>query len=397
MSVFSENLDSASFRDVPFLIPAELSTEGGRKKVVHEFVNSNRRAVEDLGRYQKVFRIRGIITNNDGQYFERRNALINALEKSTAGVLSHPFFGKIKVVPDKYTVTESFSSLGRADFSMKFFRAEDRIAPLADAFTAFNVRNQEEVVIEFVGEEIVEKFRVSAAFPFNFSASTNLLEKIGNEFDSITNTFQRGLAEIDNFSRELIDFRNSILRLVNLPQQLVNSMTNLYNSVVLLAETPAEAFLTLEKFFPFGDTDPLIPLTTAERIEKLANRTLLNQFMQVGALALAYERTVNIDFFTIREIDVYSEKLNAQYNKVFPGLTNEDLASALTELRVTANEFLDIQRLNVKKIVDFETGPTTAQALTYRLYGSVDDAERLALLNDIKDVDFVSGQVEVFR
>lgn len=392
-----EELKKASFRGVPFLVPDETRTKGGRKTVTHEFVNSDRRVVEDLGLFQKIFTIPGIVTNSDGRYFAKRNALINALEKPGPDILNHPFLGNFKVVAKQYDLDERLTALGRADFSMTFERADERIEPLPDAFTASNVKSRQEVVLTATGDEVANKFEVSQAFPFNFTAATNKLEAIGTAFDFVTTTFDRALGEIDTFAQILTDFRNNILRLVNLPRQLVNSLTNLYDSAVSLAQTPQEAFQTLEKFFGFGDDDTEIPQTTFERIERLTNQTLLNQFMQIGALAFAYERTANIDFFTIREIDLFSEKLETQYNKIFPTITNNDLANDLTELRVTTNEFLDIQRLNVKKIFDFETGPTTLQALAYKLYGEVEDFERLVSLNDIKDVDFISGDLEIFR
>lgn len=390
-------LETASFREVRFSVSAETSTTGGRKKVVHEFINSDSRTVTDQGKLLKIFKVSGIITDSEGRYFERRDALIAALEKPDAGILSHPFFGKVSVVPDTYTLVESLGELGKATFAMNFYLAEDKIKPIADSFTAFNIEAGQERVVEFAGAEIIDKFKVDARFPFNFSAATNQLEAIAAVFDEVTTTFSRQLAEIDAFSQSLLDFRNSIRRLVNLPEELVASLNNLFDSVIALAATPEEAFLTLEKFFVFGDDAPLIPQTTFERIEKLRNRTLLNQYIQVGALAFAYNQAAGIDFFTIREIDVYAAKLDVQYQKVFSLITNVDLAAALSDLRGTTSEFLDIQRLNVKKIVDFETGPTTAQSLTYRLYGSVDDYERLVSLNEIKDADFVSGDLEVFR
>ncbi len=397
MSSIFNQLDTASFKGVPFLIPNETSTKGGRKTVTHEFVNSNKRVVEDLGLFQKVFDIKGIVNNSDGQYFLKRNALLNVLDEGGEGILSHPFFGKVRVVAGQYRVVERFKELGRADFSMKFERANDTADLLPDAFTGASVSAQKKVVVKFIGDEVVNNSRVRPAFPFNFSAVTKQLEAIGAAFDAVTTTFDRQLGEIDEFTRVLNDFRNNILRLAQSPQRLVNSLTNLYDTADALAQTPEEAFQTLEKFFVFGDDFPEIIPTTAELVERSANRKLLDQFMQVGALAFAYDSASKIDFFTIREIDLFSAKLDAQYDKVFPELTNNDLASSLTELRVITGEFLDIQRLNVKKIVAFETRPTTLQALSYRLYGSVDDSQRLASLNDIKDVDFISGSLEVFR
>lgn len=393
------SLDSASFRGIPFLIPGEVSTTGGRKKVVHEFLNSDRRVVNDQGRFENVFTVPGIIVSDEGRqtYFDRKNALINALQKKDAGILSHPLFGKIQVVPDKYTISESFGELGLATFNMKFYQADSEITPALDEFTAFNVMNRSDQVVEFIGQEIVDKFSVSLSFPFNFSSATNKLESIVSEIDEVTTTFRRQLSEIDSFAKTLNDFRNSIRTLVNLPSELSASLSNLLDSAIALAATPEDAFLTLEKLFPFGLSDPLIQETTAERIEDLLNRTLLNQFIQVGSLSRAYEQVVSIDFFTIREIDEYALKLNRQYDIIYPSLTNVDLARSISLLRSTANEFLDQQRLNVKQIVAFETGPTTVQALTYSLYGNLENSEKIAALNSIKDVDFISGELEIFR
>ena len=396
MSVLSQ-LNTASYKGVAFSVPAEVSTTGGRKKVIHEFVNSDKRLIQDQGKYQKVFNIKGIITDSDGQYFQRRNALINVLEERDGGILSHPFFGKVKVLPEKYTISESFTELGRAEFSMVFYRAEDKVVPLPDAYTDFNVQEKKKSVIKSVGDEIVSKFSVNRGFPFNFSSAAALLAQTVAIFSEITTTFDRALGEVDNFSRNLNDFRNGIFRLINLPSQLVGTLDNLYNSAMALFQTPEEAFLSLEKFFTSGDNAPIILRTTIERIERLANRNLIKQYLQVGALAYAYGASVEIDFFTVREIDVYLGKLNTQYDKVFPVLTNNDIADNLRSLRGIASEFFDKERLNVKRIVSFETQPTTLQELTYRLYGNLDNFDRLAKLNSITNPDFISGTLEIFR
>jgi hypothetical protein len=178
---------------------------------------------------------------------------------------------------------------------------------------------------------------------------------------------------------------------------LASAIDGLIDASVSLSETPEEAVLTLEKLFTFGDDFPFIPLIVAERIERARNQDLLTRYMQIGALSYAYEQAANIDFFTIREIDEFAAKLNAQYNKVFPTIINASAGLRLQELRNLTSEFLDIQRLNAKKIVEIDVQPTTAQALIYQNYGSLDLYERFINLNGIKDPGFVSGTVEIFR
>jgi len=152
-------------------------------------------------------------------------------------------------------------------------------------------------------------FRVSIDFPFNFTAITGVLNAIGSAIGTITKTFDRVRGEINNFAAILNDFRNNIRRLINLPGELIASLDNLISSVVSLTEIPGEAVLTLEKLFVFGDDFAEIIPITAERIERKQSRDLLSGFMQMGALAYAYEQTSNIEFFTVREIDTFSDKL----------------------------------------------------------------------------------------
>lgn len=392
-----EELDEWKLEGVPFLVRRPATTKGGRKTATYEFINSSKRVVEDLGLLQKTFQLEGIISNTDGQYFLKRNALINTLETEGTKVLSHAFFGKFIVVPRPYSLVESVANLGEAVFNMTFDRAEDRIEPLADAFTQSKIEELKQVSLNAFKENVADNYKNSPSFPFNFTVATAYLEGLANQFDEITSTFNRALSEIDNFSEQLNDFRNSILQLVNLPGQLALTLENLYASAVSLAETPAEAFLTLEKFFDFGEDLPGIIPTTFELLERLRNQELLNFFIQGSALSYAYSQVASITFFTVREIDDYLAKLEKQYNKIFPLITNRTAALSLQNLRNTANEFLNAQKINVKKIVDFSTQTIPAQVLVYSLYGSVDNYERLVQLNVIKDPSFVSGQIEVFR
>ena len=400
-----EGLEEWSFDGVTFLA-TEAPTKGGRKTVTHEFVNSSRREVEDLGLLLKVFNLKAIISNKDNFYFQKRDALINILEKgpnsdNSPKVLSHAFQGRFNVVSKPYSLLETIGDLGAAFFELTFEQAEDRIVPLPSAFTASNITELRTDTMDALAAEFEDTppkgFRVSIDFPFNFTAITAVLDAIGNQIEFVTTTFNRAVAEIDNFAATLNDFRNNIRRLINLPGQLAASLNNLISSVVSLAETSEEAVLTLEKLFVFGDDFAEIISITAERIERKQSRDLLTGFMQMGALAYAYEQTSNILFFTVREIDTFSDKLNQQFNKVFPTITDQPIAALFSNLRNTTNEFLDIQRLNVKKIVEIVTPTQPAQVLAFQLSGSVEDFERLVGLNSLKDVDFASGDFEVFR
>jgi len=115
-----DGLEEWSFDGITFLA-TEAPTKGGRKTVTHEFVNSSRREVEDLGLLLKTFNLKVLISNKDNLYFQKRDALVNVLEKGpnldgSPKVLSHAFQGRFNVVAKPYSLLETIGDLGAAFF-----------------------------------------------------------------------------------------------------------------------------------------------------------------------------------------------------------------------------------------------------------------------------------------
>ena len=109
-------LQKASFRGAEFFVDSA-STTGGRKTVTHEFPNTDRRYIQDMGLKQRSFTVEAIITGSGAEYFSKRDALLNALETEGPGILVHPFYGQVSVVNDPYRLEEEISSIGRARIS----------------------------------------------------------------------------------------------------------------------------------------------------------------------------------------------------------------------------------------------------------------------------------------
>jgi len=88
--------DTISFRNVPFLVESE-SSKHGHKIAIHDYVNSNKRFVEQLGLVPSEFSIVGYVntTEQQGNARDRRDALIDALNQTGSGILSHPYFGVV--------------------------------------------------------------------------------------------------------------------------------------------------------------------------------------------------------------------------------------------------------------------------------------------------------------
>lgn len=114
-------IDTASFRGVEFLVPGR-TREGGRRGDTAEQPHSDIPRTSDLGRRARTFRVQGqIFTHDDGG--AQRDALIDALEAFGPGRYVDPWGRQWRVKCDRWSVQESTSRGGLAEFQIEF--AED--------------------------------------------------------------------------------------------------------------------------------------------------------------------------------------------------------------------------------------------------------------------------------
>ncbi|CAI3953419.1 Mu-like prophage DNA circulation protein [Commensalibacter communis] len=84
----------ASFRGVSFWVNSN-SGENGRKTAIHEYPNKDQVWIEDLGRAQRRYHIRGFVLGSD--VVTQRQLMLNAVEQEGPGNLIHPTLGMLKV------------------------------------------------------------------------------------------------------------------------------------------------------------------------------------------------------------------------------------------------------------------------------------------------------------
>lgn len=130
------SLVPASFKGAVFKIDTG-SKESGRRIVEHEFPMRDIPWGEDMGRRARRFRVTGYIIQgpNEPDYQSTRDMLIASLESRGAGILIHPTLGTDLVVNDTYSVTESRTRGGIAEFEMMFHEAGQAISTAVTADT----------------------------------------------------------------------------------------------------------------------------------------------------------------------------------------------------------------------------------------------------------------------
>lgn len=393
MSLRPEELFPATFRGAPFLIERH-TAKSGRKTVTHEFPNSDNRFVEDLGRLNNTFTMRGLITGDF--YVAKRDFLIKALTTGGLGILTHPFLGVRNVTPITYTLEEKTETLGIAVFTMTFQESQPNTSPFPGLNTIAEIVDAIADLSDKFRNQTASDFSVSPKSRVNFESALGKINDTSSAFTVATKQYSNDPEFVSEFSRTLSSYKENSILLVSNPSQLGQGNQDLFNQANDLAANVTDGFNLMTEFFDYGDDDDPIALTTTDRIEREKNNKILNAQMQGTALILAYQNSVLDNYETNLDIQNRVDILEDQYFKVAENpFIDSDTLTDLTDLRSKVIEFFRNLEISAYKLSIIETNVIPITVLTYQYYGSTDLTQTLVDLNELKDVSFVEGQVDI--
>lgn len=401
----------AAYKGVGFLMLVSRVT-GGRKDALFEFPNSNKQTIEDLGLRPRAYSMSVIIPHDN--YVEDRDNLLRALEDGQKGPLDHPFYGRVEnIVARTFTIVERLTDLGRAELEISFAIDDDIGVPQKADNAISEASQQNNILSNSVTADIATDFDADESFFGNFQDAQELADGMADAFDEVRAFTGIITDEINSYASTINKFSTEINQLIAIPQDLANSVHNVFSTIDGLfssVEATFDAFIN-PSFFDFGDNDQEIHQTTQGRVQRAQNRDVINRAMQTFALGYAYLNAAQIEFQTVEDIDVVSTILDDEYNKIqsaqgvavsglatpletIRGVSNETL-TALTDLRTIANKLLDDKRTEARKIITVDTKQMPMSVLAYRYYGNTDLTDTLLELNAVKGASFIKGDIKI--
>jgi prophage DNA circulation protein len=121
----SDKYQQASFRGLNFLIRSE-NEPGGKKYVAHEYPNSDRRFIEELGTKAGVYTMQAFVHGPDA--ITDKRSLRNAFKEIGLGVLVHPLYGRLNVKTTDWEFSSEETNIGEISFSVTFYESEENIS-----------------------------------------------------------------------------------------------------------------------------------------------------------------------------------------------------------------------------------------------------------------------------
>lgn len=399
-----DELNIGSFRGVQFYVKSS-TTSGGRKQLKHEYPNSPKQKIQDLGFMPRNFKLSAVIAatydsngNETASYRVNRDALLSALEEEGNGTLSHPFFdASIEVTARPYALDESTSNLGLSDISLEFDYSAIKSVPKPTATSAAQIYQAKGNANTAASNSFIEKLATSTVDGYNSALSAvnyfteSVLEKVQSWQVS---------SGYDTFSQSVADLSSTASEIIREPQQLADSITGVMSSISGLYSLQGSSINVLKQLFDFGSSFVYKNETTYQRSQHNDSQQAMSEIVQTQALNEAYNSAAQIDYTTINEIEVVQSILEEQYQVVM-AFANQDTLDSVSTLRQLTNLYLESAKLNEGRFIDVTVPTLPASVIAYMYYGNdVDLYAKASAIVDINapesyDTCFISGDIQV--
>lgn len=211
-SLAIQQLRPGSFRGVPFETK-QTTTSVGRRVKVHEYPQRDVPYVEDLGRKAREITFTAFVVGAD--YIVRMQKLIGALEQPGAGVLIHPWLGKMSVTPKEASKVTFSDRLRTASIDLTFVESGELKFPEAEEDTQWKSALMAELIKNEAVKSFIEGFDLKGAQDFVQAAaagqladlmSLGIVQDIGTAFG-----MSDKLAELASTAEALVTKDSSVL------------------------------------------------------------------------------------------------------------------------------------------------------------------------------------------
>lgn len=384
-----------------------VSRTGGKKASNHEILNRDISIVQEQGNKSIVYPIDAYFTGEDGD--READVFFKSLGEKytvdTPGILRHPRWGDISVMPFSFQQSENLVSEGGV------FRVivEFRPIPLSNFPTPDGINESEITADANALEDTIEE--ANAVIDDSSSADYNTLaNRIGRlvviiekslgtvtssvqeEFDQIKDDIDTALAEF----QPIVDVIDQVSSLIRLATDVYDDTLEKINAYQTMAE---ELALEFEGYFE----------TATDVMDKI-NNALLYQSVSSTAAAATAEAAMDTDLETrdavgvaidaISEVETIANEGTLEiYQTIADGSTtgivsdqfapDHNVSSSLGILTSKAISILLTRSFDLKsKLTTVLTGPSDAITLTWDLYGDLDKLDFFILTNNIKDKEF---------
>jgi len=240
-----KKLNQSSFRGVPFYTKDD-ELSGGQRLTDHSFINGGT-LTESNGLKNNTIKVSGYIGGDN--YLDQKQAIKQALEDTSSGILIDKFHGKIEVYVDTWSIKESISKIGMATVDITFKKATNKLKKTKEILYTVDVRpaaiaNFKKSFYPAIGDllrnSVVDDItkmwgKVEDGIKFledTRDFSQNIKSKVGN----IIGTVKGDIISVDSLANEIVSIWANFDDVTNLKLFSSTSQKNYTSSLREMAE-----------------------------------------------------------------------------------------------------------------------------------------------------------------
>ncbi len=396
MSILS-GLQRFTLGGVPLYFDSGSSPDFGRKTVVHDFVNSDARYTEDLGQMPQTFTIDArIVEQTASAYFRRKKQLEKVL--NTAGIIKlvHPTYKRQNVVARGTLITENLlNELNVAKYSLTLVVSSLNIFPTS---TDGNKSLINRLVDSIFGDNQTV-FADAVEFYNNgievFNEARDTIEEVTEGINDVVSTINGTADEVAAFVTDIASFQNSLTQLMQTPDQLSQRFNQIFGNVSVITDNFGDLFNVVLNIAGLGNKRELKSGNSSRTAIINSNKNAIYNFNDVASVALAYQVATNLTFGNQGDLDSVENRLNAAFDALDPNTVDETIYYNLQSLKNQLRLYFNALRINLAFVITQRVNSIPASILAYNLYGDTERTDEIVALNQIEDLAFVEGPINV--
>lgn len=390
-------LRQGKFRNVEFSVIESGETSGGRKTVTHEYPNSNRRFVEDLGKRKKTYTIEAYIDTTSSNRI--RDNFIRVLDTKGTGKLIHPWYGQKTVSVKGYTISDNF---GWSRFNITFEESDPSILPETDLGKKSLLQRIKDEIKDLQETKVGETFSAIGQGIKVFTSGVDKVQDFSEQMLEVSNAVLNVTDDLGTLQRTINNTLDNTALLIKTPSELATRISNLFTQFELIGERAKDQFDATKGLFGFGEGDEDLKENTFNEKSIKSNSNTLNVNFRANALALGYDVATDINYNNDQELDEIKAILEDEYQSLIL-IADEETLDLLKDLRSQAElVFQDLEKTIPKiYIVNFISMQNIHQ-IVFNYYGNFansqefeDKVEQIWTLNDFTNPSKMRGEVKL--
>ncbi len=388
-----EDLRPASYRGVPFYVKSR-GVEGGKRTALHEIFNRDLPYVEELGRRARQFRVDAFVLGED--YIEKRDALIEVLDRRLSGELQTPWDAPIVATCESWKLGESFEDGGVAVLSLTFLESGPAQTPKTPSDPRDEAKRSSSIYRSRSEEQVEEDLQVEGVPEPAREATATELETWGQRLRK----FRLFGDAVQDRAQQAIRVNRMISQAASLalePANLVIASREAFNGILDGLENGIEALYAYRTLFGIPPTAPAPTVGALASESAWANSSLVNHHLRSLALGLAVEAATDAEWESLDQVEEARGFLLEELGDL-EGSAGDGTYSALQNLKAAILRILPIEDEDLPYLAELTlSAPMPSLVLAYQLHDSAQLAQEIVERNRPRHPGFlpVGAPIEV--